>query len=150
MKPILPLLTAAIVTLLLPAMTCRAQEHAILVDPLPELLMKMQGTWEGTETGREGKCRLTVKGSTLHFQGADKREWYKAIALVNAAADPVQLDGKITDCSVPEVVGKTAPAIVKIEDSTLTIVGHAPGAADAPKSFAGDPDSRTLVFKKAE
>ena len=113
-------------------------------------LLQLQGKWEGVEAGGDGndKCALTISGDAIHFVGANKTEWYKATFTVELETDPKQLHGLIKECSVPDVVGKTAHAIYKIENGTLTLVGHPPGVPAAPKSFEGDDTSRTFTFKK--
>src|SRR4051812_49318370 len=73
----------------------------------------LQGKWQGSEVGLEanGACTLTVAGNTLHLQGWHQGEWYKATFTLPAGADPKQLQATITDCPVPEMVGKTSTAI---------------------------------------
>jgi len=116
---------------------------------LPEK-MKLQGKWEGVEVGREseGKCSLTVDGDTIQFQGANKNEWYKTLFNVPVGTEPRQLRAEITECPNKDFVGKSANSIYKIENGNLTLVGHAPGVPEAPKSFDGDRDSRTFLFQK--
>jgi hypothetical protein len=111
---------------------------------------ELVGAWEGVEVGREsaGNNTVTITADTIHFHGADSREWYKAKYLIPAGKTPKQLIAKIIDCPAPDFIGKTSFAIFKVENGTLTLVGHPPGAPDAPKSFKGDATSRTFVFKK--
>jgi len=138
----------AALSLLLPCAITNAQEA-----PQPkEKSESLQGTWEGAEVGREadGKCLMTIAADSIHFQGANKNEWYKATFTLPVGTTPQQLVGKITDCPEPAFVGKSASAIFKIEDGKLTLVGHKPGDADAPKSFEGDATSRTFVFTKTQ
>ena len=115
-------------------------------------LLQLQGKWEGVEAGRDasGKCTLTISGNAIHFEGASKTEWYKATFTVELDTDPKQLHAIIKECSVPDVVGKSAHAIYKIENGTVTLVGHPPGAPAAPKSFEGDDTSRSFTFKKVK
>ncbi len=110
----------------------------------------LQGKWEGVEAGREsdGKCTLTITGQTIHLQAANKGEWYQATFTLPADTTPQQLVATITDCPAPAFVGKSAFSIFKLEDGTLTLVGHAPGDPDAPKAFEGDATARKFVFKK--
>jgi uncharacterized protein (TIGR03067 family) len=112
----------------------------------------LQGKWEGVEVGREndGKCTITIEGTSIYFQGGRQGEWYKATLTLPAGTDPKQLLGVITDCPSQEAIGKTAPAIYKVEEGKLTIVGHKPGTEGAPKSFDGDDNSRTFVLKKVQ
>ena len=102
--------------------------------------------------GREanGKCTMTITNNSIHFQGANTNEWYKTTFTLPAGTDPKQMRATITGCPLPDYIGKVAFSIFKIEDGTLTLVGHEPGAPDAPKTFAGDQTSRTFIFKKAQ
>ena len=120
---------------------------------LQEAEMKLlQGTWEGVEVGREagGKCTLTITANTLSFQGGNPGEWYKGTFELPANKDPRQLAGTIKECPAEAIIGKTAWAIYKIEDGTLTLVGNPPGSPEPPKTFNGDANSRTFTLKKAE
>jgi uncharacterized protein (TIGR03067 family) len=134
--------------LLLPCSTTNAQEAR---QPA-EKPQSLQGKWEGAEAGREadGKCVMTINADSIHFQGANQNEWYKATFVLPIGTTPQQLVGKITDCPQPDFVGKSACAIFKIEDGKLTLVGHKPGDPDAPKSFEGDASSRTFIFTKTQ
>lgn len=40
--------------------------------------------------------------------------------------------------------------ILALVTGKLTLVGHAPDAPEAPKSFAGDATSRTFIFTKVK
>jgi uncharacterized protein (TIGR03067 family) len=113
---------------------------------------QLQGKWEGAEIGREaeGKCLLTIKSNTIHFQGANNQEWYKTTFTLVPGTDPKQLRATITDCPQPEYVGKVVLSIYKLEGGTLTLAGNEPGAPEAPKTFEGDKDSRRFIFKKAQ
>ncbi len=112
----------------------------------------LQGTWEGREASREalGKCTLEVKGDTVHFQGATPREWYKATFVLPdvPVGQPRQIKATITHSSVPEMAGLTTMAIYTLEDGTLTLVANKPGSPHPPKTFEGDPESRSFTFKQ--
>jgi uncharacterized protein (TIGR03067 family) len=114
--------------------------------------LKLQGKWEGVEVGREaaGKCTLTINGDTIRFEGANKDEWYKTSFEIPDGAEPRQLRATITECPNRDFVGKTACSIYCLTKDTLTLVGHAPGVPNAPKSLDGDQDSRKFIFKKVE
>jgi uncharacterized protein (TIGR03067 family) len=111
----------------------------------------LQGKWEGVEVGREGSgtCTLTVSGDTMHFQGSNKDEWYKATFNLPTGTNPKQLKGTIIDCPRPEMVGKTSTGLFKIEEGKLTLAGCKPGTGEAPKSFDADASVRVFIFKKA-
>ncbi|MEO7318979.1 MAG: hypothetical protein ABIZ56_08330 [Chthoniobacteraceae bacterium] len=151
MKHIRHYLTIAALSVTLPAFAeDKSAPRTEAAGPASEL-DKLQGSWEGTEAGRdaEGKCTLTITGNALRFQGSNKGEWYQATFEIPAGTNPAQLQGTIKDCPAKDFIGKVSLAIFKIEDGTLTLVGHAPGDPNAPKGFDGDATARTFVFKKA-
>jgi uncharacterized protein (TIGR03067 family) len=113
-----------------------------------EELAALQGTWKGTEVGKEAKgtCTITVDGSAIRFQGWHKDEWYKGTFKLAPDKKPKQLHATVTDCPVPEFVGKTSHAIYKIQDGTLTLVARRPGDPGTPSGFE-DEESRKFVLK---
>jgi uncharacterized protein (TIGR03067 family) len=142
----------AIITLLVPGALICAQDASTSTKPTREQTGPLQGTWEGVEAGHEneGKCAVTITGNAMHFQGADTNEWYKTTFTLPAGTDPKQLRITITSCPQPDYVGKVSLAIFKIEEGTLTIVGHEPGDPESPKTFDGDKTSRTLILRKTQ
>jgi uncharacterized protein (TIGR03067 family) len=142
----------AVLCIVQPTQTLHAQAAGAVTSPQDQASAILQGTWEGEEKDREseGKCTMTVKDNTLHFQGAKPQEWYKGTFKLPAGTTPQQLEGTITECGNPDFVGKPAVAIFKIEGDTLTIVGQRPGIAEAPKSFDGGDETRTFVLKKVQ
>ena len=108
----------------------------------------LQGTWSGEEAGADTKdaARLTIRGLDMEFHGADTNEWYKAgIAVYDTT--PKQLVITFTDCPAPEYVGRTAYAIYRVQEGTLTITGNEPGSPVAPAGF-DSPGSRKFVFRR--
>lgn len=150
MKSTIKTAIALALTLIFPDLC--AQEAAAPAVQGADQSKVLQGIWEGVEVGREaqGKCTMTITGSSIHFQGGNKDEWYKATFALPTGTEPKQLVGRITECPAPQMIGKSSFSIYKIENETLTLTGHKPGAPDAPKSFEGDANSRTFVFKKSE
>jgi len=116
-----------------------------------EELAALQGTWKGTEAGNEkkGTCTLKIDGSALHFQGWDKNEWYKGTIKLLPDKKPKQLHGTVTECPVPEFVGKTSLSIYRIKDGTLKLVGRRPGDPEAPTGFR-DAKARRFALKKTQ
>ena len=139
-------------SLLLPFSAAQNEDPPVTLAPATAAdAALLQGKWEGTEVGREanGTCTLTVSGDTMHFQGWNKDEWYKATFKLPAETNPKQLTGTITDCPRPEMVGKTSTGIFKIEDGKFTLAGCKPGTGESPKNFDADQSVRVFVFKKA-
>jgi uncharacterized protein (TIGR03067 family) len=111
----------------------------------------LQGTWQGHEVGRNdtGQCRLVVSGNSLHFRGADTNEWCKMTFTLKPETTPKQFTGTMTDCCVPNYVGKECHGIYRIENGKLTIAGAEPGTPNVPASFDA-PDARQFVFEKVK
>ena len=137
------LLAAIASSLLLTISPTRAQDAA------PSTAL--EGTWEGSEVGREttGKWTMKVTGNTLRFDSSTGKEWYTATFTLVSDQTPKQLQATVTGCPEPTFVGKQAFSIFKIEDGTLTLTGHHPGHPTAPKDFNDEPSSRTFVLRKA-
>ena len=139
-------------SLLTPTLSLRAEEAKSAAQSSDKEQTVLQGTWEGVEKGEEGKGKstMTVTGNSMHFQGANKEEWYKATFKILRDKDPQQLQATITESPAKEFVGKSSTAIFKIEDGTLTLSGKKPGATGTPKSFEDKEDTRVFVLKKKE
>jgi uncharacterized protein (TIGR03067 family) len=110
-------------------------------------IQKLQGTWVGTELGREGEVTLTFSGNSIDFKGASDQEWYKGLAVLNEELTPKQADFTIEECPAPNYVGKIAKAIYKLEDGVLTLAGSEPGSETRPVSFDADPSGEVRVFE---
>ena len=105
---------------------------------------KLQGTWVVWELGREGEAKLIFSGNSIDFKGAHPQEWFKGNAVLNEESTPRQIDFTISECAIPDHVGKTSKAIYKLEGNTLTLAGPRPGDESRPNSF--DP-SGARVFR---
>jgi len=108
----------------------------------------LKGKWSGNEIGGKGAGRtsLVFQEASLEFHGADANEWYKASFSVYDTT-PNQLVAVVTECSVPEYVGRTSYAIYQIQNGTLTITGNEPGDPVVPVSFDA-PGARKLVLRR--
>ena len=140
----------AALSMLTPRLSVRAEEAKSAAQTSDKEQTALQGTWEGVEKGEEGKGKstMTVTGNSMHFQGANKEEWYKATFKILRDKDPQQLQATITESPAKEFVGKTSIAIFKIEDNTLTLSGKKPGTSGTPNSFDDKEDTRVFVMKK--
>lgn len=130
----------------------QAQDPSALAQSTADDLKQLHGSWSGVEVGREdrGQCKLIIEGEVIRFEGANKNEWYVGTMTLPAGKNPRELYARITDCVEPEAIGKTAVAIYKIEDGTLTLVGHPPGVPEPPKGFQADGRTRKFVLQKPE
>lgn len=133
-----------------PPTLLRADEAKPAASANPQL-DALQGKWEGVEIGHEndGKCTLTIQGNTVKFQGWNQGEWYEGTFQLPPNVSPLQLEATIKDCPAPQMVGKSACAIYKIENGTLTLSGNRPGLPEVPKTFEASGEVRTFTFKKA-
>jgi uncharacterized protein (TIGR03067 family) len=110
-------------------------------------LSQLQGSWVGEEIGGEkGQCRMTLEGDTIKFQGAQQQDWYVGTLTIDPKARPKQALLLIRDCGVRQYVNKTARAIYKLEDKTLTLAAHEPGNDTVPAAFGRDPASQRRAF----
>jgi hypothetical protein len=73
-------------------------------------------------------------------------EWYKATFTLREDMSPKQFVAVITECPAPQYVGKTANAIYRVENGTLTTTGNEPGDPAMPAVFDA-PGARLIVFK---
>lgn len=110
-------------------------------------LTEMEGTWTGHEIGAQGASSMVLQGTNLTFHGANPAEWYKATFTLNETTNPKLCVVTITDCPVPQYVGKVSYSVYKLEGNTLTISGPEPGSSTIPTRFDA-PGSRTFVFTK--
>jgi uncharacterized protein (TIGR03067 family) len=107
----------------------------------------LQGKWTGQEVGAQvpGTSSLVIDGTKLEFVGANTNEWYKATFTLRDDTTPKQFVAVITDCPVPQFIGKTSHAIYKIENGKFTLTGNEPGNPAVPGSFDAT-EARELVF----
>lgn len=134
------MLTSGLVSMLVAASGCSKSHRSDSV--------ALQGAWKGQETqaNASGTPSLVLSGANLEFHGADANEWYKATFTLREDTNPKQLVAIITECPAPQYVGKTANAIYRVEDGTLTITGNEPGNPAMPATFDA-PGARQIVFK---
>lgn len=92
----------------------------------------LQGHWEGEGAG--GKCSITITGNSLHYRAGTN--WHKTTFTLPPGTDPQQLHATIVDAWPPskDSIGQVVPAIIKIEDGTLTLAAYNI-SEDAPKTF---------------
>ena len=111
----------------------------------------LQGTWSGEELGAgrmPGLVQIALQGTTIDFHGADPREWYKATISLRENTKPKQLSYVVTECSVPDYVGKTGFGIYAFENGGFKLSANEPGVPSMPASFNA-PGARQFFFKKS-
>ena len=110
-------------------------------------LAAIQKSWRGQEgAGAAARTNsLVLSGNNLDFHGANPQEWYKGTFTLHEDTTPKQMIVVITDCAAPQYVGKTANAIYKIENGTLTIAGNEPGNPAMPAAFDA-PGTEVMTF----
>ena len=101
-------------------------------------LQLLQGTWEGVLVGDKAhqKITITITGNSLHFH-RDTNFWFETTFTLPAGTDPQQLHATIKDSWPPskDAIGQVVPAIIKIEDGTLTLAAYNM-SEEPPKAFA--------------
>ena len=133
-------MAVALVSIALFVSGCNPTEDTSIPD-----LDKLQGTWVGKELSQEGEVKIIFSGNSIDFKGAHPQEWYKGNAVLNQELSPKQADFTISECAVPDYVGKVSKAIYRLEGSTLTLAGSEPGDETRPSSF--DPSGGGRVFQ---
>jgi uncharacterized protein (TIGR03067 family) len=115
--------------------------------PAKSDLAMIQKSWHCEEGGdaAKGTNSLVLSGNNLEFRTANPQEWYKGTFTLHEDTTPKQMIVVITDCAAPQYIGKTANAIYKIENGTLTIAGNEPGNPAMPAAFDA-PGTRQLTF----
>jgi uncharacterized protein (TIGR03067 family) len=110
-------------------------------------LATLQKSWHGEESGTttKGTNSLVFSGNTLEFHGANSQEWYKGTFILHEDTTPKQMIVTITDCPAPQYIGKTANAIYRIENGTLTIAANEPGNQAMPAAFDAQ-GTRLITF----
>lgn len=109
-------------------------------------ISELQGTWVGSEVGREGQVVMVFSGKLISFQGAFPQEWYKGIGILDEDRSPKHADFLIEDCGVEDFIGKQSRAIYKIDDDgILMFAGAMPGDDNRPSVF--HPGGGVRVFR---
>ena len=107
---------------------------------------RLQGYWEGEGAG--GKCSITIKDNTLHYRAGTN--WHQTTFTLPAGTNPQQLHATIKDSWPPakDSIGTVVHAIIKLEDSTLTMALFDESQELLPKSF--DELTTKYVVKKVQ
>ena len=110
-------------------------------------LTQLQGHWEGTGAG--GKCSITIDGNSLLYRVGTN--WHKTTFTLPAGKDPQQLHATIVDTwpESKDAIGQVIPALIKVEDGTLTLAAFSM-SADAPKSFEEVDASNKYFVRKVQ
>jgi uncharacterized protein (TIGR03067 family) len=141
MKITRDILSLTVVTLLVSFTPCLGAENK-------SDSVALQGKWQGFQNGQSNVVgTLSLSGKNLDFHSADGKEWYIGTFTLHEDSNPKQMIVAITESSEPKCVGKTANAIYRFENKTLTIAGNEPGNAAVPASFDA-PGAEVIDFKK--
>ena len=110
----------------------------------------IQGTWSGRQIGdmTPGDALLIIGEVNLEFHDANTNIWYKATFSLRENTVPKQADILVSDCSDRVYVGKTAHAIYKVADGTLTFTTNMPGDPAMPTSLEDQNANRYLFTRK--
>ncbi|HEY2081314.1 MAG TPA: hypothetical protein VGI88_00910 [Verrucomicrobiae bacterium] len=146
MKKLFNILLLSLIPALLAATGCSKQDKADSAGKSD--LTMLQKSWQGQERGGGAiqTNSLVLSGSSLEFHGANPQEWYKGTFTLREDTTPKQMIVTITDCPFQKYIGKTANAIYRIDNGTLTIAGNEPGNPAMPASFDA-PGARIITFK---
>jgi len=107
----------------------------------------LQGTWKSpVARGDQQPNTLVLQGNTLDFHAGNGQEWYKGTFVLQDDTNPKRMIVTITDCPLPQYVGKTANAIYEVNNGTLVIAANEPGNPATPARF-GMPGVAQLTLK---
>ena len=99
-------------------------------------VVTLQGTWKGPQIHVNHQCSLVISGSNYEIQDdEDTNAWNKGTFTLREDTNPRQCIFVISECHLPQFVGKTIMAIYRLEGGTLTITWNAPGNTTAPSAF---------------
>jgi len=112
-------------------------------------LRALQGTWTGRELGvtPEAPRQIVFKGDRLEYRGAVSNDWGNGTFTLHEELQPKQLIVVVTECGIPQYLGKTSYLLYKIENGTLTLAATEPGATVAPANFGAE-HARHMEFTK--
>jgi hypothetical protein len=134
------MLVLALLVLLLPGATVRAQAPTAKTPPATAGVQQLQCVWEGVQVGQEsaGPINITFDGNALHFQGSKADLRYDASFTLKKDARPQQLHATITGGGPGNDIGRMVGAFFKIENGTLSLAGledDAPSTVDDAEAF---------------
>lgn len=109
----------------------------------------LRGKWVGREMGNapETPRELVFSANKVEYRGASPNDWGKGSFTFLEGTQPKQLLVTLTECGMPQYMGKTCYMIYEINNSTLTVAANEPGSPAAPLGFEA-PHARHMVFKK--
>jgi uncharacterized protein (TIGR03067 family) len=109
----------------------------------------LQGTWNGREPAvrPETPRQLVISGNHIDYRGATPTDWGRGTFILRDNTRPRQLVIALTECGIPQYIGKTCYMIYQIDGPTLTAAANEPGVLAPPSTFDA-PHARHLVFTK--
>ncbi len=109
----------------------------------------LQGAWNGREPGIDPATprALVFSGNKMEYHGAVPNDWGKGTFTLRDNTNPKQIVVALTECGIPQYVGKTCYLIYKIENGELTATANEPGVLEPPASFDA-PHARRMIFQK--
>jgi uncharacterized protein (TIGR03067 family) len=116
---------------------------------------KLQGTWKAEVEGKKAEFKFDKDNFTGTFsEGEGKTFVVKGTVTLDAKKKPKEMDIKITDFPVKELVGKTIPCIYDVDGDTLKWCAGDPDKGARPKEFPAKEgegkDGIYLVLKRAK
>ena len=89
---------------------------------------------------------------SAEYQGRQSGEWYRGVLSPDPKARPKRIDLAIQEAAFPRYAGKTAKAIYRIKDESLTVASNEPGRDEYPVAFerSDETDTRLFVLTRQE
>lgn len=112
-------------------------------------LDRMQGTWQGTESGSTEAWTLMIDGAQITVDGPGAAD-YAGTLTVDETTDPKSAVITIQTCGYQEYVGATANSIYQLNGEALILAATEPGSGTRPAAFVSDGATRVFTLKKIQ
>jgi uncharacterized protein (TIGR03067 family) len=128
-----------------------AAAEEVVKQPVQTDEAALQGAWVSLmgEPGRELEMFMLIEGNRVAMSLGGPRPQIKGTLTLRPTVIPKQMDLTITETDNPEMVGKAALGIYKLEvDGTWTLAGNGPGVAERPETFEAAGPAKVFTFRK--
>lgn len=120
--------------------------------PQSQDLPVLQGAWLGEPVWpTESPARLVLTGNSMELDflstNAGPRVGYQGRFTLREDTNPRQLVAVVTNCPLPQWVGKKAKAIYRFENGTVRMTINEPGDPTVPPNFYA-PGMAQWIFRR--
>ena len=94
----------------------------------------LQGNWAGSAPSL-GEFKMNISGGKFELKELYSDLYYKGTITLNETTTPKQIDFRIKDSSIKQIVGATVAAIYEIEENAFKFASYNPGDSTRPADF---------------